>query len=100
MLLFPILKKHHEMIALGYVGARLIEAALLIIGIISPLLLITLSEEYLKAGAPDAAYFQTLGALASKGQELTFQIAMLTLGLGSLSFCYLLYHSKLVPRFI
>lgn len=100
VMLFPILKKHNETIALGYVGFRVIESAILIVGAISLLLLITLSQEYMKAGAPEASYFQTIGTLAIKGHSLAFQLAMIVLGLGSLMFCYLLYQSKLIPRFI
>lgn len=98
--LFPILKKHNENIALGYMSFRIIEALILIIGAIIPLLLITLSEEYIKAGAPDISYFQTLGALAIKGKDFAFQLAMIILGLYSLLFCNLLYRSKLIPRFL
>jgi hypothetical protein len=59
--LFPILKKHNEALALGYVASRIIESVILIVGHISQLSLLTLSQEYVQAGAPDAAYFQTLG---------------------------------------
>ena len=34
VLMFPILKKHNETIALGYVGIRVIESAILIVGVI------------------------------------------------------------------
>jgi len=63
VMLFPILKRHSEALALGYVGIRVVEAAILIVAVISPLSLITSSQEYVTAGAPDASYFQTLGAL-------------------------------------
>ncbi|NOU86021.1 DUF4386 family protein [Paenibacillus sp. LMG 31460] len=82
------------------VAFRVIEAIILIVGAISPLLLITLSQEYIEAGAPDAAYFQTIGTLAIKGKYLAFQVAMIVLSLVSLLFCYLLYQSKLIPRLI
>lgn len=100
VMLYPILKKHNETIALGYVGSRILESAMLIVSVISPLLLITLSQEYVKAGAPDTSYFQTIGTLAIRGHYLAFQMAMMVLGLGSLIFCYLLYQSKLIPRTI
>ncbi len=100
IILFPILKKYNETIALGYVAFRVIEAIILIVGAISPLLLITLSQEYIEAGAPDADYFQMIGTLAIKGKYLAFQVAMIVLSLVSLLFCYLLYQSKLIPRLI
>ncbi|RAV15595.1 DUF4386 domain-containing protein [Paenibacillus contaminans] len=100
IMLYPVLKQHNEKIAIGYVGFRVIEAALLIVGTIGPLLLIGLSQKYIAAGAPDHSYFQTIGALAAEGSLSAFQLAMLALGLYSLFFCYLLYRSKLVPRFL
>lgn len=100
LLMFPILKQHNEAIALGYFGSRIIESALLIVSTLSPLLLITLSEEYITAGAKGDSYYQTIGNIAIKGHDMAFEMAMLVLSLGSLIFCYLLYKTKLIPRFI
>lgn len=46
VLMFPILKQHNETIALGYLGTRIVEGILLTVGVISLLLLISLSQEY------------------------------------------------------
>lgn len=98
IMLYPVLKKHNERIALGYVGFRVIEAIILIIGAIGPLLLIRLSQQYTAAGADGDSYFHTIGALAAEASSSAFQIAMLALGLYSLLFCYLLYQTGLIPR--
>ncbi|MBU7320011.1 DUF4386 domain-containing protein [Paenibacillus oleatilyticus] len=100
IVLFPILKRHNEKIALGYIGFRVMEAMLLIVGTIGPLLRVKLSQEYIQAGAPTHSYFHTIGALAAEGSFLAFQLAMIVLGLYSLVFCTLLYRSKLIPRFL
>jgi hypothetical protein len=100
MLMFPILKQHNEAIALGYYGSRIIESAILIVSVIGALILIPLSQEYITAGATGDSYYQTIGTLAIKGHDTAFELAMLVLGLGSLMFCYLLYTSKLIPRWI
>ena len=63
VMMFPIFKQHNESIALGYLGFRIIESAIIIVSEISLLSLLTLSQEYVKAGAPDSSYFQTLGTL-------------------------------------
>jgi hypothetical protein len=63
VMLFPIFKKYNQALALGYVASRIIESVILIVGSISLLSLLTLSQEYVQAGAPDASYFQTLGTL-------------------------------------
>lgn len=98
VMLFPILRKHNEAVALGYAGTRIIECLLLIAAGISSLSLIALSQEYVQAGTPDASYFQALGTLLVAQSGLAFQIAMIALGLGSLPFCYLLYQMRLIPR--
>jgi hypothetical protein len=97
ILIFPIIKQHDEAIALGYFGSRIIESVILIVSLLSPLLLITLSQEYITIGTADDSYFQIIGNLSIKGHELAFEIAMLVLSLGSLMFCYVLYTSKLIP---
>ena len=60
VMMFPILKKHHEGLAVGYVVFRGALEAVCYIGMsISWLLLIVVSQEYVQAGASDASYFQT-----------------------------------------
>lgn len=100
VLMYPLLKKHNEPIALGYFGSRLIESVLLIVSIIGQLLLVTLSQEYITSEAAGDSYFQTIGTLAIKGHHLAFDMAMLALSLGSLMFCYLLYKSQLIPQLL
>jgi hypothetical protein len=101
VLMFPILKQHNERIALGYLGFRIIEAVFCSIIVISPLSLIPLSQEYAKAGASDAAYFQTVGALSmAERASVAGLLIPVFFGLGALLFYYSLYQSKLLPRFM
>ena len=76
VLLFPILKNYSVSVARTYLGTRIFEAVFLLVSIAS-------------------IFWATF-----LGYEHAFQIAMLVLGLGSLPLCYLLYQSKLIPRFI
>jgi hypothetical protein len=98
--MFPILKKYNEPIALGYVGFRITEFVVIIVYLITPLLLIDLSQEYVKAGASDASYFQTSGVLLLAVRYWSLQMIYILNGLLTLMLSYLLYKSKLVPRFI
>jgi Domain of unknown function (DUF4386) len=100
VMLFPILKQLTESLALEYVGFRLIEAVFMIVGCLSLLSLFTLSQEYV-AGALSASYYQPLGTvlLALQGWSNAY-FGALIFGLGSLTLNYVLYQSKLVPRFI
>ncbi len=98
---YPILRKYNESLALGYVSFRIIAGVFLIIGVISLVLLLTLSQEFVKAGAPDSSYFQTLGGLLRAGRDFVNHVAMiLALSLGGLMFYYIFYQTKLVPRWL
>jgi hypothetical protein len=99
--LFPILKKHNEALALGFSGLRFIEAISTIIHSIILLSLLTLSQEYAAAGSPEASYFQTAGTLFLAAREWTFMIGSgLVWSLSALILNYLLYQSKLIPRWL
>ena len=100
VMLFPILKKFNEKLALWYVGFRIIEAVMLVVSKVSLLSLITLSQEYIAAGAPDASYFQALGALTLAQRSGASEMSSYFFLLGAVIFYSFLYQSKLVPRFI
>jgi hypothetical protein len=101
VMLFPILKKHNEKIALGYLATRIFEAVPVIIGTISLLLVLTLSREFVIAGATAASYYQTVGTLLLAARDWTDLIGtQMVFSLTALILNYSLYKSKLVPRFI
>ncbi len=100
--LYPVLKKFNPVLALGSVGFRISEGVLRFISVSVLLSIITLSQLYVKAGAPDSSYYQTLGALLSAvrlwvgsgvGQLLAFSI-------GCTLYYIIFYQSRLVPRWI
>lgn len=93
VLMFPILKRHSEIIALGYAVTRAIEGTLLAVGVVGLLSLIAVSKE-LNGGSG----LEALGAMAVGFNGWAFQAAMLVLGVGSLFFCFLLYQTGLIPR--
>ncbi len=99
VMMFPILKKQNESLALGYVVFRgALETVTYIVIAISMLLLIPLSQEYVKAGALDASYLQTFGALLQGVAHLPMTVFVFSLG--ALIFYTLLYQSKLIPRWL
>ena len=86
-MLFPILKKHNEALALGYVVFRgALETVTTIAMVIGWLFLTVLSQEYIIAGAPDASYFQTLGTLLLNGNDSISTISQIVFRLGALMF--------------
>ena len=99
--LFPILRKYMESLALGFLSFRIIAAVLNIIGFIILLLLLSLSQQFLKSGTSDLSYFQTLGDLLRKGRDFVNHVAMiLSTSIGGLMFYLLLFKTKLIPRWL
>jgi hypothetical protein len=98
--LFPVFKQHAESLALGYVAFRVIEAVFAILVSISILPLIDLSQQFIQAGTPDAAYFETVGASALAARAWASQMLVVPFALSALILYYVLYQSRLVPRFI
>lgn len=91
VLMFPILKRFRESIALGYTATKIMEAALLLVSALFALLILPIGQ-----AATDGA--QALSALSMEAYDLAFQLAMIALGAGSLLFMYVLYKFRLVPR--
>lgn len=99
VMMFPILKQNNERIALGYFGARIVEAAVIAVSALFVLLQIPLGTEFLKASASETSYLQSLSALFTQSQAYTYQIGMVALGMAGLTLCYGFYRAKLVPQF-
>ncbi|WP_341348536.1 DUF4386 domain-containing protein [Paenibacillus sp. FSL H3-0469] len=100
MLLYPVLQKYNGAFAAGYLSSRIIESVLLIISLIAPILLISLSEDHATAEASGYSYLQRIADVAVEAHLMLFQLAMIVLSLGSLLLCYVLYRSELIPRWL
>ena len=99
--LYPVVKRQNEGVALGFVTARLLEAAMIFTGVLSLLSLVTLRHDLGGAAGANAAALVTTGAshvavynwTMLLGQTLMPCINALLLG-------SLMYRSRLVPRII
>jgi hypothetical protein len=98
VVLYPVIRKQSEALALGYVCARLLEGAVIAVGAVSLLAATTLRQE------PAGAEPDTLQAIASTlvaVHDWTFVLGpALILGVNSVMLAYLMYRSGLVPRAI
>ena len=59
--LFPIVKKQNESIALGYACGRVVEAIVIVVGIISLLSIVTLRRDFAGTTGANAASLVTVG---------------------------------------
>ena len=94
VVIFPIVRRQSEELALGYVTARIFECTFILIGIVAVLGIVTLQQEV--AGAAEASIAYTLAAI----KDWTFWLGPgWVVGWGNgLILGYLMYSSELVPR--
>ena len=95
--LFPILKRVNEILALGYVTARVVECTFIAVGILSLLSVVTLRQE---AAGADAGSLVAVGKALVALHDWTFLLGPgLLVGVGNgMLLGYLMYRSGLVPR--
>ena len=99
--LFPIVKRQNEGIALGYVAGRVVEAVVIVVGIISILSVVRLRRDFAGATGPDAASLVAIGKSLVAIHDWTFLFGpSLAIGVNTLLLAYLMYTSNLVPRVI
>jgi len=99
--IYPVLKKHNETLALGYVGARIGESLLFSVNVIATLTLLTLSQEFVKAGSLDTSYYQTLGTVLLAAGNWAYLLGLgLAFAISAMILNFVLYQSKLIPRWL
>lgn len=98
---FPVLRKRNESAALGYVGFRLLEAVLIIMGLVSLLALLNLRQAFVSGNLVDVPSLQTADELLRSVHAWAFILGPnFMLGINTLLYSYLLYRMKIVPRAI
>ena len=101
ILLFSVLRKYNESLAIGFVSFRIIAGIFQLIGVILLPLFILLSQEFIKSTSADLLFFQTFGGVLKLGRDLTNHVGMmLATGLGNLILIYIFYKTKLIPRWL
>jgi Domain of unknown function (DUF4386) len=99
VVLYPIVRRQNEILALGYVTARVMECVFIAVGILSLLTVVTLRQEAAAAGA-DGGSLVAVGESLVALHEWTRQLGPgFVVGIGNgLILGYLMYTSRLVPR--
>ena len=94
VVIFPILRRQSEGLALGYVTARLVECTFILLGIVAMLAVVTLRQQ--DSGGAEGSIAYTLAAI----KDWTFVLGPgWVVGWGNgLILGYLMYRSGLVPR--
>jgi hypothetical protein len=99
--LYPVIKRQNEGIALGHVAGRLIEAAIIAVGAISLLAVVTMRHDFAGTTGAEATAAVTVGQSLVAVHDWTFLFGpKLALGVNTVLLAYLMYRSRLVPRAI
>jgi hypothetical protein len=99
IVLFPVVRRTNEAAALGFIASRVLEAGIIIAGVISLLSVLTLRQSL--AGAADAATVVAVSKALVAFHDWTFLLGPGVMpGVDDLLLGYLLYRSALVPRVI
>ena len=98
VVLWPIVKRQSETLALSYVASRVVESTVIVVGLISLLSVVTLREDFAGAGA-DAGSLSIAGESLVAIHDWTFLLGPgFCVGVNGLLLGYLFYRSGLVPR--
>lgn len=100
VVLFPILKRVNEILALGYVTARVVECAFIAVGLLSLLTVVTLRQDLAGTAGADAGSLVAVGQSLVALHDWTFLLGPgFVVGVGNgLILGYLMYRSRLIPR--
>ena len=99
--LYPVVKRQNGAAALGFVTSRVMEAAIIVIGVVSLLSIVTLRQDLAGTAGADAASLVTTGQSLVATSNWTFLLGPdLMAGINALLLGSLMYRSRLVPRVI
>ena len=99
IVMYPMLKKLNQSMAIGYLAGRLVEGIMFTLGAICMVALLSHSKGAFQTFAVDTAWTQlSLTLLSIRSAESIF--AQFSFSLGSLMFYYMLFKSELIPRWL
>lgn len=98
--LFPLLKRQSEGLALGFVTSRVMEAAVIMVGVVSLLAVVTLRQEGAATGAGDEALVVAAQSLVAVRDWTLLLGPAFVAPVNALLLGTLMYRSGLVPRVI
>lgn len=99
--LYPVVRKHNEGLALGSVSFRLVEGVFYLVSALGLLSLLSLGQQYAGADGQTAQDIQVLGTLIVAVRTWAgFVVGVVAFCLGAAMYYYVLYRSRLIPRWL
>ena len=98
VVIYPVLRRFSQRLALGFVAARTVEAVIYLIDAIAVLTLLSVSGDFVDAGTPQSSPFQPLGAalLAVRDWGGNVVLDVTAFSISALILNFALYRAKLV----
>jgi hypothetical protein len=101
VVLFRVARRQSETAALGFVTARVLEAALILVGVVSMLSLLTLRQDVAGTAGADPASLTTIGQAHLATYDWAFLLSQsLMPAFSAMCIGYVMYRSGLVPRIL
>lgn len=99
--IYPVVKRQNKSMALGFVTSRMVEGAVVMIGVVSLLAVVTMRQDFAGSTGGDAAALTTTANALVDLRNWTFLLGPgLMPAFNAILLGTLLYRSRLVPRII
>jgi hypothetical protein len=101
VVLFPVARRQSETAAVGFVAARVLEAGLIIVGVVNVLAVVTLRQDVAGTDGADPEALVTTGHTLAAAYDWTVLLSQSLIPVFNALFLgYVLYRSGLVPRIL
>jgi hypothetical protein len=97
-LLYVILRGRCKPVALVALILWTAEVTLSVVGVVGLYALLTLSADFVRAGAPATSHYQTIGTLLVGFEQHAVDLSLVFFSLGALLWYALIFTSRLVPQ--
>jgi hypothetical protein len=99
VVIFPIVKRVNESIALGYVASRTVESILILTGVLSLMAVVALHQDLAATASTDETVIDVSRALVAVHEQTRLLGPQFCAGLGNgILLGYLMWRSRLLPR--
>ena len=100
IVLYPVLKRVNEGVAIGSVVFRTLEAAMYLAAVVSLLSLLTVSQQFVNAAVADRASLQAIADSLRSVRDHATLVGVFAYSLGAGSYYLLFFQARLVPRWL
>lgn len=101
VVLYPVARRVSQTAAIGFITSRVLEAAIITVGVVSIFSVLTLRQDMAGASGAEAATLVTIGNALVAVHDWTFLLGPgIIPGINALFLGYVMYRSRLVPRII